>query len=62
MHVGGGENLHLSQLQENKDVHHGGGRSPTAKKCCPRAGLGEEQSSDGNLEQETEEKWVSCDP
>ena len=28
----------------------------------PEGWIGKEQSSDGNLEQETEEKWVSCDP
>ena len=50
MHVGGVENLHLSQLQENKDVHHGGGRSPTAEKCCQRAGLGTEQIRDGEVD------------
>ena len=50
MHVGGGDTLHLGPLQEDEDVHHGGGRSQAAEKCCQRAGLGTEQIRDGEVE------------
>ena len=58
MHVGGGDTLHLGPLQEDEDVHHGGGGRQEAKKCFPRAGLGEEQGSDGAMEQEVEKEWL----
>ena len=54
-----GDTKQLCTQQKDEDGCSGGGGAEEAKELFPKAGVGEKQGRDGEVESEVEEEWLA---